>query len=148
MSGYAVTGAVLGMERLVAYATNGAKFLKRHMFDVASGRLMRTCYAGSGGTVEHRCGLGIQGRLVSLGAPGLSLPLSSLRVDSTPGSAICPLSALDLLGPPAHPGNGLIVPTSEVGLNESTCERGLLCESPSFPPLMPVPPATHPAGAS
>nr|KAF6417270.1 spermatogenesis associated 20 [Molossus molossus] len=53
VSGYAVTGAVLGMERLVNYATNGAKFLKRHMFDVASSRLMRTCYAGSGGTVEH-----------------------------------------------------------------------------------------------
>lgn len=54
MSGYAVTGAVLGLERLITYAINGAKFLKRHMFDVASGRLMRTCYAGSGGTVEHR----------------------------------------------------------------------------------------------
>lgn len=56
VSGYAVTGAVLGMERLISYATNGAKFLKRHMFDVASSRLMRTCYAGSGGTVEHRWG--------------------------------------------------------------------------------------------
>ncbi|ELW62264.1 Spermatogenesis-associated protein 20 [Tupaia chinensis] len=53
VSGYAVTGAVLGVDRLITYATNGAKFLKRHMFDVASGRLMRTCYAGSGGTVEH-----------------------------------------------------------------------------------------------
>jgi uncharacterized protein YyaL (SSP411 family) len=53
VSGYAVTGAVLGMDRLIGYATNGAKFLKRHMFDVASGRLKRTCYASSGGTVEH-----------------------------------------------------------------------------------------------
>uniref|UniRef100_A0A8D1PMY4 Spermatogenesis-associated protein 20 n=1 Tax=Sus scrofa TaxID=9823 RepID=A0A8D1PMY4_PIG len=53
VSGFAVTGAVLGQERLINYAINGAKFLKRHMFDVASGRLMRTCYAGSGGTVEH-----------------------------------------------------------------------------------------------
>uniref|UniRef100_A0A8C9KL28 Spermatogenesis-associated protein 20 n=1 Tax=Panthera tigris altaica TaxID=74533 RepID=A0A8C9KL28_PANTA len=53
VSGFAVTGAVLGLERLINYATNGAKFLKRHMFDMASGRLMRTCYAGSGGTVEH-----------------------------------------------------------------------------------------------
>ncbi|XP_048970025.1 spermatogenesis-associated protein 20 isoform X2 [Canis lupus baileyi] len=53
VSGYAVTGAVLGQERLINYAINGAKFLKRHMFDVASGRLMRTCYAGPGGTVEH-----------------------------------------------------------------------------------------------
>lgn len=54
VSGFAVTGAVLGQERVVSYAINGAKFLKRHMFDVASGRLMRTCYAGAGGTVEHR----------------------------------------------------------------------------------------------
>lgn len=54
MSGFAVTGAVLGMEKLVAQATNGAKFLKRHMFDVSSGRLKRTCYAGTGGTVEQR----------------------------------------------------------------------------------------------
>uniref|UniRef100_A0A2K6GE71 Spermatogenesis-associated protein 20 n=1 Tax=Propithecus coquereli TaxID=379532 RepID=A0A2K6GE71_PROCO len=53
VSGYAVTGAVLGLDKLVSCATNGAKFLKRHMFDVASGRLMRTCYTGSGGTVEH-----------------------------------------------------------------------------------------------
>lgn len=54
VSGYAVTGAVLGLERLINCAINGAKFLKRHMFDVASGRLMRTCYTGSGGTVEQR----------------------------------------------------------------------------------------------
>lgn len=54
VSGFAVTGAVLGMEKLVAQATNGAKFLKRHMFDVSSGRLKRTCYAGTGGTVEQR----------------------------------------------------------------------------------------------
>ncbi|CAI9163198.1 unnamed protein product [Rangifer tarandus platyrhynchus] len=53
VSGFAVTGAVLGQERVINYAINGAKFLKRHMFDVASGRLMRTCYAGAGGTVEH-----------------------------------------------------------------------------------------------
>lgn len=54
VSGLAVTGAVLGQERVINYAINCAKFLKRHMFDVASGRLMRTCYAGAGGTVEHR----------------------------------------------------------------------------------------------
>ncbi|KAH0501063.1 Spermatogenesis-associated protein 20 [Microtus ochrogaster] len=53
VSGFAVTGAVLGMDKLVTQATNGAKFLKRHMFDVASGRLKRTCYVGTGGTVEH-----------------------------------------------------------------------------------------------
>lgn len=56
VSGFAVTGAILGMDKLVTQATNGAKFLKRHMFDVASGRLKRTCYAGPGGTVEHRWG--------------------------------------------------------------------------------------------
>uniref|UniRef100_A0A8C6EYI2 Spermatogenesis-associated protein 20 n=1 Tax=Marmota marmota marmota TaxID=9994 RepID=A0A8C6EYI2_MARMA len=53
VSGFAVTGAVLGIDKLINYATNCAKFLKRHMFDVASGRLKRTCYAGNGGTVEH-----------------------------------------------------------------------------------------------
>ncbi|NP_659076.2 spermatogenesis-associated protein 20 [Mus musculus] len=53
VSGFAVTGAALGMEKLVAQATSGAKFLKRHMFDVSSGRLKRTCYAGTGGTVEQ-----------------------------------------------------------------------------------------------
>lgn len=58
VSGFAVTGAALGMEKLVAQATNGAKFLKRHMFDVSSGRLKRTCYAGTGGTVEQRWGRG------------------------------------------------------------------------------------------
>lgn len=60
VSGYAVTGAILGMDKLINHATNGAKFLKRHMFDVASGRLKRTCYAGSGGAVDHRWGLGRQ----------------------------------------------------------------------------------------
>lgn len=62
MSGFAVTGAVLGVDKLITYATNCAKFLKRHMFDVASGRLKRTCYAGTGGTVEHRWGTGQAGR--------------------------------------------------------------------------------------
>ena len=56
VSGFAVTGAALGMEKLVAQATSGAKFLKRHMFVVSSGRLKRTCYAGTGGTVEQRWG--------------------------------------------------------------------------------------------
>ena len=91
VSGYAVTGAVLGLERLITCAINGAKFLKRHMFDVARGRLMRTCYAGPGGTVEHRSGVGQPGSLVSLGIPGLSLPLSlplSLLVGLNPSSAI------------------------------------------------------------
>lgn len=73
MSGYAVTGAVLGQERLINYAINGAKFLKRHMFDVASGRLMRTCYAGPGGTVEHRSG---PGQLGKAGLPGHRGPIS------------------------------------------------------------------------
>lgn len=58
MSGFAVAGSVLGMEKLVTQATNGAKFLKRHMFDVSSGRLKRTCYAGAGGTVEQRWEVG------------------------------------------------------------------------------------------
>lgn len=47
-------GGCSGPGEVVSHAINGAKFLKRHMFDVASGRLMRTCYAGAGGTVEHR----------------------------------------------------------------------------------------------
>lgn len=53
MSGFAVTGAVLGQERVVSY-TMRCQVPERHMFDVASGRLMRTCYASAGGTVEHR----------------------------------------------------------------------------------------------
>lgn len=88
MSGYAVTGAVLGMERLINYATNGAKFLKRHMFDVASSRLMRTCYAGSGGTVEHRWGSG-EG-LSPSAAQACLCPSPPLWVDSSAGSALCP----------------------------------------------------------
>ena len=74
VSGYAVTGAVLGLERLITYAVNGAKFLKRHMFDVASGRLMRTCYAGPGGTVEHRSGAGQPGKAR---LPGHPRPISA-----------------------------------------------------------------------
>lgn len=78
VSGFAVTGAVLGQERLINYAISGAKFLKRHMFDVASGRLMRTCYAGSGGTVEHRWGAGQSRKACLLGHPmRFSLPLFS-----------------------------------------------------------------------
>lgn len=93
MSGYAITGAVLGMERLVNYATNGAKFLKRHMFDVASGRLMRTCYAGSGGTVEHRWGAGQLGKAC---LPGYPRPVSApLHSPGTLQSWFCHLSASD-----------------------------------------------------
>lgn len=85
MSGFAVTGAVLGLERLISYATSGAKFLKRHMFDVASGRLIRTCYAGSGGTVEHRWeGAGLPAKACLPGPPGLSLLLSPPPVRPPP----------------------------------------------------------------
>lgn len=56
-------------------------------------------------------GLGSRGRLVSLGTPGLSLPLSPLRVDSNPGSAV---KLLTSLGPLAYLGNGLMVPIREV----------------------------------
>ena len=92
MSGFAVTGAVLGQERLISYAISGAKFLKRHMFDVASGRLMRTCYAGSGGTVEHRWGAGQSGKACLLGHPMLlSAPLLLSGWATSPGSAFCPL---------------------------------------------------------
>lgn len=114
MSGYAVAGAVLGMERLINYATNGAKFLKRHMFDVASSRLMRTCYAGSGGTVEHRWGAG------KACLPGRPRPVAAHLLPSgqTPVLALpstrCEL--LTFLGPLAHPGSGLTAPTGEVDL--------------------------------
>lgn len=85
VSGFAVTGAVLGLERLINYATNGAKFLKRHMFDVASGRLMRTCYAGSGGTVEHRSGAGQPGKACLPGHPRpVSAPLPYLLLGPNP----------------------------------------------------------------
>ncbi|XP_068923625.1 spermatogenesis-associated protein 20 [Petaurus breviceps papuanus] len=53
VSGFAVAGAVLGKEELISQAIDGAKFLKRHLFDVSSGRLLRGCYADIGGTVEQ-----------------------------------------------------------------------------------------------
>ncbi|XP_001376429.2 spermatogenesis-associated protein 20 isoform X1 [Monodelphis domestica] len=53
VSGYAITGATLGNEEMIKQAIDGAKFLKRHLFDVSSGRLIRGCYAGAGGTVEQ-----------------------------------------------------------------------------------------------
>ncbi|XP_027714420.1 spermatogenesis-associated protein 20-like [Vombatus ursinus] len=53
VSGFAVAGAVLGKEELINQAIDGAKFLKRHLFDVSSGRLLRGCYAAVGGTVEQ-----------------------------------------------------------------------------------------------
>lgn len=77
VSGFAVAGAVLGMEKLVTQATNGAKFLKRHMFDVSSGRLKRTCYAGTGGTVEQRWGRG-SGQTLDDSSPVLQLTDESL----------------------------------------------------------------------
>lgn len=115
MSGYAVTGAVLGLERLINYAINCAKFLKRHMFDVASGRLMRTCYAGSGGTVEHRWGPGQSGKA---GLPGCARPVCAPLLPSRQAPVLALPSAhcelLTSLGPFAHLGNGLIGPTREV----------------------------------
>ncbi|XP_074079836.1 spermatogenesis-associated protein 20 isoform X2 [Macrotis lagotis] len=53
VSGFAVAGSILGKEELINRAIDGAKFLKRHLFDVSSGRLLRGCYGIIGGTVEQ-----------------------------------------------------------------------------------------------
>lgn len=92
VSGFAVTGAVLGMEKLVAQATNGAKFLKRHMFDVSSGRLKRTCYAGTGGTVEQRWGS--KARQTKRPFPCVILALYLVSLQLTDHSLHCTLNTL------------------------------------------------------
>ncbi|XP_032900398.1 spermatogenesis-associated protein 20 [Amblyraja radiata] len=53
ISGFARAGAVLGEKTYILRATKAATFLKEHMFDSNTGRLLRSCYRGSEGVVEQ-----------------------------------------------------------------------------------------------
>lgn len=54
ISGFAQAGAALAEQEYVSRATQAAAFLRRHLFDPASGRLLRSCYRGKDNTVEQR----------------------------------------------------------------------------------------------
>ncbi|NXC45148.1 SPT20 protein, partial [Penelope pileata] len=53
ISGFAQAGAVLAKQEYVSRAAQAADFLRRHLFDAGSGRLLRSCYRGKAGTVEQ-----------------------------------------------------------------------------------------------
>ncbi|XP_029871760.1 spermatogenesis-associated protein 20 [Aquila chrysaetos chrysaetos] len=53
ISGFAQAGAALAEQEYVNRATQAAAFLRRHLFDPASGRLLRSCYRGKDNTVEQ-----------------------------------------------------------------------------------------------
>ncbi|XP_010217018.1 PREDICTED: spermatogenesis-associated protein 20 [Tinamus guttatus] len=53
ISGFAQAGAVLAKEEYVRRAARAAAFLQRHLFDAASGRLLRSCYRGEDNAVEQ-----------------------------------------------------------------------------------------------
>ncbi|XP_009878504.1 PREDICTED: spermatogenesis-associated protein 20 [Charadrius vociferus] len=53
ISGFAQAGAALAEQEYVSRAAQAAAFLRRHLFDPASGRLLRSCYRGKDNTVEQ-----------------------------------------------------------------------------------------------
>ncbi|KAM9258534.1 LOW QUALITY PROTEIN: spermatogenesis-associated protein 20 [Cariama cristata] len=53
ISGFAQAGAALAKQEYVSRAVQAAAFLRRHLFDPASGRLLRSCYRGKDNTVEQ-----------------------------------------------------------------------------------------------
>uniref|UniRef100_A0A8C3TD65 Spermatogenesis associated 20 n=1 Tax=Chelydra serpentina TaxID=8475 RepID=A0A8C3TD65_CHESE len=53
ISGFAQSGAILGKEEYVGRAGRAADFLRGHLFDASSGRLLRSCYRGKGSSVEQ-----------------------------------------------------------------------------------------------
>ncbi|XP_014430101.2 spermatogenesis-associated protein 20 isoform X3 [Pelodiscus sinensis] len=53
ISGFALSGAILGKEEYVCRAGQAADFLRGHLFDASSGRLLRSCYRGKGRSVEQ-----------------------------------------------------------------------------------------------
>ncbi|XP_068769702.1 spermatogenesis-associated protein 20 isoform X2 [Struthio camelus] len=53
ISGFAQAGATLAKEEYVSRAVQAASFLRRHLFDPTSGRLLRSCYRGKDNTVEQ-----------------------------------------------------------------------------------------------
>lgn len=54
ISGFAQAGAALARQEYVSRAVQAAGFLRRHLFDPASGRLLRSCYRGEDSAVEQR----------------------------------------------------------------------------------------------
>ncbi|KAM6317306.1 spermatogenesis-associated protein 20 isoform 1-T1 [Podargus strigoides] len=53
ISGFAQAGAALAEQEYVSRAAQAAAFLQRHLFDPASGRLLRSCYRGKDNMVEQ-----------------------------------------------------------------------------------------------
>ncbi|PKU30894.1 spermatogenesis-associated protein 20 [Limosa lapponica baueri] len=53
ISGFAQAGVALAEQEYVSRAARAAAFLRRHLFDPASGRLLRSCYRGKENTVEQ-----------------------------------------------------------------------------------------------
>ncbi|KAH0629442.1 hypothetical protein JD844_011512 [Phrynosoma platyrhinos] len=52
ISGFAQSGAILGKEEYIDRAGRAADFLRNHMFNVSSGKLLRSCYRGQGNSVD------------------------------------------------------------------------------------------------
>ncbi|XP_009562236.2 spermatogenesis-associated protein 20 [Cuculus canorus] len=53
ISGFSQAGLALGKQEYVSRAAQAAAFLRRHLFDPTSGRLLRSCYRGKDNTVEQ-----------------------------------------------------------------------------------------------
>ncbi|XP_033923375.1 spermatogenesis-associated protein 20 isoform X1 [Melopsittacus undulatus] len=53
ISGFAQAGVALGRQEYVSRAVQAAAFLRRHLFDPSSGRLLRSCYRGKDHAVEQ-----------------------------------------------------------------------------------------------
>ncbi|NWU61590.1 SPT20 protein, partial [Pterocles burchelli] len=53
ISGFAQAGVALAEQDYVSRAAQAAAFLQKHLFDPASGRLLRSCYRGEDNTVEQ-----------------------------------------------------------------------------------------------
>lgn len=51
ISGFARGGQVLGEDVYVKRAVKAAEFVKKHLFDEKSGKLLRSCYQGDSGEV-------------------------------------------------------------------------------------------------
>lgn len=54
ISGFAQAGAALAEQGYVSRAAEAAAFLRTHLFDPDSGRLLRSCYRGKDNSVEQR----------------------------------------------------------------------------------------------
>lgn len=53
ISGFAQAGAALAEQVYVSRAAQAAAFLRTHLFDPDSGRLLRSCYRGKDNSVEQ-----------------------------------------------------------------------------------------------